>query len=81
MFKLNLLVQELNLRTKCAGRAAAPLVTYRSCRDGNVPAVAAAAAARPGDAADPPHRRDAIRPPGGLLQLVDQAVGISQSQN
>ena len=76
MFKLNLLVQELNLRTKCAGRYAAPLVTYRSCSDGNVPAVAAAAAARPGDAADPSHRRDTLRPPGGLLQLVDQAVGI-----
>ena len=78
---MNLLVQELNLRTKCAGRYAAPLVTYRSCRDGNVPAVAAAAAARPGDAADPPHRRDPLRPPGGLLQLVDQAVRVSQSQN
>ena len=78
---MNLLVQELNLRTKCAGRYAAPLVTYRSCRDGNVPAVAAAAAARPGDAANPPHRRDTIRPPGGLLQLVDQAVRVSQSQN
>ena len=30
MFKLNLLVQERNLRTKCANSSAAPLVTYRS---------------------------------------------------
>ena len=32
LFKLNLLVQERNLRTKCANSSAAPLVTYRSCQ-------------------------------------------------